>query len=267
MVDKALKFLSSEDAINEVFVDLAVNPDKWYDFALFAKVYAFLTRGKAWPGAVNSNKEDRAENGIWYAAKQAKKEKFIPASDFKELAIDLIPKVISRMDEIAQVYEWTMWVNTFSGTGPDGEDGIWVETEMEKFQCTRCGHCCLELLDAYCTSVDIEQVQRWRKEDRWDILERVEIMMVDGKELFADIWFSPTTGEETARCPWLRKLPNKNIYTCRIHETKPLHCRNFPKSKKHALTTGCKGFGNDPTFEIVKLNLEKRYANSQKIEK
>jgi hypothetical protein len=38
MVDKALKFLSSEDAINEVFLDLAVNPDKWYDLALFAKV-------------------------------------------------------------------------------------------------------------------------------------------------------------------------------------------------------------------------------------
>jgi len=27
----------SGEAINEVFVDLAVNPDKWYDFALFAK--------------------------------------------------------------------------------------------------------------------------------------------------------------------------------------------------------------------------------------
>ena len=93
------------------------------------------------------------------------------------------------------------------------------------------------------------------------------LVRVDGKELFADIWFSPKTGEEASRCPWLRKLPNKDIYTCRIHETKPLHCRNFPKSKKHALTTGCKGFGNDPTFEIAELNLEKRYTNSQKIEK
>jgi Fe-S-cluster containining protein len=92
-------------------------------------------------------------------------------------------------------------------------------------------------------------------------------MMVDGKELFADIWFSPTTGEATARCPWLRKLPNKNIYKCRIHETKPPHCRNFPKSKKHALSTGCKGFGDDPTFELVKRNLEKLYANLRKIEK
>jgi hypothetical protein len=42
-----LKFLSSKDAINEIFVDLAVHPDKWYDLALFAKVYGFLTNGKA----------------------------------------------------------------------------------------------------------------------------------------------------------------------------------------------------------------------------
>lgn len=37
MVDKALKFLSSEDAVNEVFLDLAVHPDKWYDLAFFQK--------------------------------------------------------------------------------------------------------------------------------------------------------------------------------------------------------------------------------------
>jgi hypothetical protein len=41
--DKALKFLSSEDAINDVFIDLAVHPDNWYVLALFAKVYGFLT--------------------------------------------------------------------------------------------------------------------------------------------------------------------------------------------------------------------------------
>jgi Fe-S-cluster containining protein len=267
MINKALKFLSSEDAINEVFLDLAVHPDKWYELALFAKVFGFLTNGKARPGQANSNAEDLMEKGIWYAAKGEKIEKFIPAYDFKELAIDLIPKVTSRIDEIAQVYEWTMWVKTFSDKGPDGEEGIWVETEMEKFQCTRCGHCCLKLHDAYCTSIDMEDVQRWRKEKRWDILEWVHIMNVGGEELFADIWFSPTTGEEATRCPWLRKLPNKNIYKCRIHETKPSHCRNFPKSKKHALTTGCKGFGDDPTFERVKRNLEKLYDNSQKFEK
>jgi len=76
-----------------------------------------------------------------------------------------------------------MWVNTFSGKGPDGKEGIWVETEMEKFQCTRCGYCCLKLHDAYCTSVDMEVVRRWRKEKRRDILEWVDIMRVGEEEL------------------------------------------------------------------------------------
>ena len=166
MVDKALKFLSSEDAVNEVFVDLAEYPDKWYDLALFVKVYGFLTKGKARPGEANSNADNIEEKGIWYAAKGEKIEKFIPAYDFKNLAIDLIPKVKSRIDEIAQVYEWTMWVNTFSGKGPEGKEGIWVETEMEKFRCSQCGNCCLKLHDAYCTSADMEDVRRWRNEKR-----------------------------------------------------------------------------------------------------
>jgi len=38
MTDKTLKFFSSEDAINKVFVDLAAHPDKWHNLALFAKV-------------------------------------------------------------------------------------------------------------------------------------------------------------------------------------------------------------------------------------
>ena len=54
MAEKAIKFLSLEDAINEVFLDLAVNPEKWYDLALFAKVYGFLTKGCARPGKSDS---------------------------------------------------------------------------------------------------------------------------------------------------------------------------------------------------------------------
>jgi len=37
MINKALKFLSLEDAINEVFLDLAVHPDKWYELAWLHK--------------------------------------------------------------------------------------------------------------------------------------------------------------------------------------------------------------------------------------
>jgi len=259
MTEKALKFLTSEDAINKVFIELAVNPDKWYDLALFAKVYGYLTKGQAKPETKHFNKSGREESGIWFKAGGVKKEKFIRAFDFKELAIDLIPKVVSRTHEIARVYEWTKWVKVSPGKGADGEDGIWVETEMEKFHCIQCGNCCRNLSDAYVTSVDKDEIIRWRTEKRWDILRWVSIFESGGETVFGDLWISPNTGDELTRCPWLRKLPRQDKYKCRIQDTKPAHCRNYPKSKKHALTTGCKGFGDDSTFEMVKRDLEREF--------
>ena len=75
------------------------------------------------------------------------------------------------------------------------------------------------------------------REQRFDILEWV--ISFGG---INEIWISPRTGEYVNRCPWLRKLPKQNKYICRIHETKPEHCQNFPKSKRHALDNCCKGF-------------------------
>ncbi len=76
MADITLKFLSSEDAINEVFLDLTVNPEKWYDIALFAKVYGFLTKGCARPGTKCFNEPNWKERGIWFRNRGAKEEIF-----------------------------------------------------------------------------------------------------------------------------------------------------------------------------------------------
>ena len=257
-MERETKFLSLENAVNGVFLELAV-PDKWHDLALFARVYSYLTDGDARPGVLRPGELLREERGIWFKSRGEDKERFISRFDFRELTIDLIPEVVSRRDEIAQVYEWTMWVDVSHGQGDGGEDGIWVETEMEKFQCTQCGNCCQNLSDAFSTTVALEDIERWQSEDRWDILEWVEIYDAAGEAVFGDIWISPNTGDDVNRCPWLRKLPRQEKYKCRIHGTKPAHCRNYPKSKKHALTTGCKGFGDDLTFEMVKRDLEKLY--------
>jgi Fe-S-cluster containining protein len=118
--------------------------------------------------------------------------------------------------------------------------------EMEKFKCVQCGNCCLNLYDAFCTTAEPEDLHRWENEGRWDILDWVSFLLEDDRTL-ADLWISPRTGEEVTRCPWLRKLPRKDKYICRIHDTKPIHCKKYPHSKKHALTTGCKGFvSNNP---------------------
>jgi hypothetical protein len=44
------------------------------------------------------------------------------------------------------------------------------------------------------------------------------------------------------RCPWLRKYPKKEKYYCRIHDTKPSHCRGYYPDREQALLLGCKGY-------------------------
>lgn len=44
----------------------------------------------------------------------------------------------------------------------------------------------------------------------------------------ADLWINPETGEELGRCPFLRKVRNKPLCRCRIYETRPRMCEQFP---------------------------------------
>ena len=96
---------------------------------------------------------------------------------------------------------------------------------IEKFKCEWCGNCCLECgAELYACPPDIE---RWRREDRKDILRFVDIYEFDGVLAGGDLWIKQT-GEELDRCPFLRKLPKQNKYKCLIHNTKPAVCKNFP---------------------------------------
>jgi len=108
------------------------------------------------------------------------------------------------------------------------------------FICKQCGNCCINL-NAFSTCAAEEDINQWKSAGRSDILEWVFFMPV-GDSLVYDIWFNPNTGDEVQRCPWLRKLPQKDKYICRIHDLKPRLCREYPKSRKHAEETGCKGF-------------------------
>ncbi|UCG12749.1 MAG: hypothetical protein JSU72_20115 [Deltaproteobacteria bacterium] len=87
-----------------------------------------------------------------------------------------------------------------------------------------------------------QDVRLWEEEYRDDMLEWVGPIPLGDGHFAYDIWINPKTGEDVERCPWLRKLPNKNQYICRIHDVKPKHCRECPRSRKYAEKTGCKGF-------------------------
>ena len=89
-----------------------------------------------------------------------------------------------------------------------------VEKDTVKFTCKQCGHCCLNLRDAFCTCAIEEDVRQWEEHGREDVLAWVDPVSVGDEILAYDIWINPATGDDVARCPWLRKLPGKNKYTC-----------------------------------------------------
>ena len=105
------------------------------------------------------------------------------------------------------------------------------------FKCKQCGNCCLNL-NAFYSCASEADVKRWEETGRYDILEWDD--PVDfGDHWEHDIWINPRTGDDVSRCPWLRKLPGKDKYVCRIHDVKPDLCRNYPLSREHAAKTGC----------------------------
>ena len=87
--------------------------------------------------------------------------------------------------------------------------------------CSQCGRCCL-MLGAEITATQ-EDVARWVKEGRQDILRYADVY----ETLGADLWFSPKTGDEIGRCPFVRKHPNRNTYFCKIYDTRPQVCRDY----------------------------------------
>jgi len=113
---------------------------------------------------------------------------------------------------------------------------------LKEFSCKQCGNCCINLSGAFITCADEDDIDRWEKMGRSDILEWVAYLPLGGNSFVYDIWIDPKTGEDVQKCPWLRKLPKKDKYVCRINDVKPRHCREYPKSQEHAEDTDCKGF-------------------------
>jgi Fe-S-cluster containining protein len=119
-------------------------------------------------------------------------------------------------------------------------DGIWIETDMEHFDCIQCGRCCSNL--GYPKEIDESDVARWCRDGRDDILCWVGLKKPGKKGFSYRIWITPGTNQPAAICPWLEKQPGTHRYRCRIHEVKPEICRQYPGSRKHAIMTGCRGF-------------------------
>ncbi len=96
----------------------------------------------------------------------------------------------------------------------------------EGYTCIRCGKCCLYRHFMMTLSATSEDVSRWKREERYDILKYVSTISPD----VHDLWVK--NGEESHRCPFVRKDRGKPTYRCGIYETRPEVCKGYPHGKK-----------------------------------
>jgi Fe-S-cluster containining protein len=94
--------------------------------------------------------------------------------------------------------------------------------------CNNCGKCCTRYGGGALATSD-EEIDRWET-DRPDIAAYVK----RGK-----IWFSPVTGKQMSRCPWLRKQPGQDKFLCRIYYDRPDDCRHYPVTVEQMIIDEC----------------------------
>lgn len=94
--------------------------------------------------------------------------------------------------------------------------------------CNQCGKCCTNYGGGR-LSASTSEIEWWEVH-RPDIFSYVS----DG-----EIWVSPVTGKPMDRCPWLRKLPNRNKYICRIYHDRPDDCRHYPVKIEDMIKDEC----------------------------
>ncbi len=199
---------------------------------LFAELLRLISDGQS------AFKREPGEEGIWIRPPGGSHMRFLEGAALVDYMCTLIGKLKERADPALMAdVAGRVFQTRVRRAGPD-EFGI--ETGMERFACRQCGRCCRDL--DYHAEVTAEDVARWRIQDRTDILKWVGVTRHrDGRQTYR-IWVAPGTNRFAEPCPFLSKVATRNAWECRIHEVKPLICRAYPVSRKHALMTGCPGF-------------------------
>jgi len=84
--------------------------------------------------------------------------------------------------------------------------------------CRRCGTCCHVDMVAYFSPEDI---QRWEKEQRYDIIARLR----NNDVFWAGDRIVDKSGVKMTKCVYLKW--DGSSFFCEIYETRPIICRNF----------------------------------------
>ena len=129
-----------------------------------------------------------------------------------------------------------------------------------KFNCRCCGHCCLNLIDAYNGVVSDADLQRWQQLGRDDLIAWVETLDLGPGNMLHTAWVDPETGEDVERCPWVLDKIDESGHLCGIDNVKPDHCRAYPEHQKHAAATGCDGY-DEPDISRTQVPDEEQSGN------
>jgi len=69
----------------------------------------------------------------------------------------------------------------------------------------------------------------------------------------------PDTGQQLALCPWLRKLPDHEKYTCDIYHDRPDDCKYYPVTIEEMVRDGCEML---EARDLIKPRLAQKTLNT-----
>ncbi len=95
-------------------------------------------------------------------------------------------------------------------------------------ECNQCGKCCTKYSDGGLSALPSEI-------ESWEMFRPDIYRYVSG----GNIWISPVTGKQMERCPWLRKLPDQDKYTCDIYYDRPEDCKHYPVTIEQMVVDEC----------------------------
>lgn len=95
-------------------------------------------------------------------------------------------------------------------------------------ECNQCGKCCIKYSNGG-LSASISEIKYW------DVFKpNIYSYVNNGK-----IWFNPGSGKPLEICPWLKKEPNQNKYTCDIYFDRPDDCKYYPITIEQMIKDDC----------------------------
>jgi Fe-S-cluster containining protein len=225
-------FLTIEEAIDAITIDFRQYRPQ---ILLFCSIITLIS------GNETRFQREGGKEGVWINQRGRTNMRWLEGAELVDYMCTAIRKTPWTIELLATACGRVFQSRAMPATHPEtGSQGLEIETQMNAFECRQCGCCCRSL--DYHHEVRGEDVEMWRSLGRNDILQWVEPVIRENDTVGYRIWVVPGTQELALTCPFLKKKPTTNRWGCTIHEVKPLICRNYPISRKHAVMTGCHGF-------------------------